>query len=83
MSDGSFRAHDEWLFGPNRKGNGKSLISNFTVRGPDVGLRLQPQRMRSTYLVRHIQAGDSVVELLRIAGVQSLEELARYLRFVS
>jgi hypothetical protein len=33
--------------------------------------------MRATYLVKHIEAGDSVTELMRIAGAQSLDALAR------
>jgi hypothetical protein len=70
------------LFCPKRKGTGKNLISNFIARGPDVGLRPSTQRMRATYLVKHIEAGDSVKELLRIAGVQSLDALGRYVRFV-
>jgi hypothetical protein len=76
------RASAEWLFAPKRKGTGKNLISNFIARGPDTGLRPNTQRMRATYLVKHIEAGDSVTELMRVAGVQSLDALARYVRFV-
>jgi integrase len=74
---------DDLFFCPKRKGTGKNLISNFIARGSDVGLRPNTQRMRATYLVKHIEAGDSVKELMRIAGVQSLDALARYVRFVS
>jgi hypothetical protein len=74
--------HADWLFSPKWAGAGKNLISNFVAPGPDVGLRPQTQRLRATYLVRRIQSGDSVVELMRIADVQSLDALARYARFV-
>jgi integrase len=77
------RRDEVYLFRPKRKGAGKNLISNFIARGPDVGLRPNTQRMRATYLVKHIEGGDSVSELIRIAGVQSLDALARYVRFVS
>jgi integrase len=76
------RQKSKWLFAPGRNGAGKNLISNFVARGPDAGLRPNTQRMRATYLVKHIAAGDSVTELMRIAGVQSLDALARYVRFV-
>jgi hypothetical protein len=36
--------------------------------------------MRATYLVNHIEDGTPVVELMRIAGVQSLDALAGYVR---
>jgi hypothetical protein len=51
------RGADELVFCPKRKGTGKNLISNFIARGPDVGLRPNTQRMRATYLVKHIEAG--------------------------
>jgi hypothetical protein len=76
------RAAAEWLFCPKRDGAGKNLISNLLARGPSVGLRPNTQRMRATFLVRHIAAGHSVAEVMRIAGVQSLGALARYVRFV-
>jgi hypothetical protein len=76
------RQMGKWLFAPAREGAGKNLISNFVSRGASEGLRPNTQRMRATYLVRHIEAGDSVVELMRIAGVKSLDALGRYVRFV-
>jgi hypothetical protein len=77
------RKKAKWLFAPAREGAGKNLISNFAARGGSAGLRPNTQRMRATYLVRHIAAGDSVAELMAIAGVKSLDALARYVRFVT
>jgi hypothetical protein len=77
------RQKAKWLFAPAREAAGKNLISNFVARGGSAGLRPNTQRMRATYLVRHIAAGDSVVELMEIAGVKSLDALAPYVRFVS
>jgi hypothetical protein len=71
------------VFCPDRKGAGKNLITNFIARGGDVGLRPNTQRIRASYLVTHINAGDSVTTLIRIAGVKSLDALARYVRFVA
>ena len=76
------RQKARWLFAPAREGAGKNLISNFVARGASDGLRPNTQRMRATYLVRHIAAGDSVTQLMEIAGVKSLDALARYVRFV-
>jgi hypothetical protein len=76
------RTHADWLFSAKRAVAGKNLISNCIARGPDVGLRPQAQRLRATYLVKHIEAGDSVKALMRIAGMASLDALARYVRFV-
>ena len=76
------RQKAKWLFAPAREGAGKNLISNFVVRGGSAGLRPNTQRMRATYLVRHIAAGDSVTQMMEIAGVKSLDALARYVRFV-
>jgi hypothetical protein len=76
------RSHDEWLFCPKRDGAGKNLITNFVARGGSHGIRPNTQRMRATYLVNHLEHGTPVIELMRIAGVQSLDALARYVQFV-
>jgi hypothetical protein len=75
------RNDDEWLFCPKRDGAGKNLVTNFVARGGSRGIRPNTQRMRATYLVNHLEHGTPVVELMRIAGVQSLDALARYVRF--
>jgi integrase len=60
-----------------------NLISNFVDRS-DVGdVRAHSQRLRSTWLVRQLDAGTPVVALMEAAGLESLEALTRYLRFVS
>lgn len=74
LPDGAFVFREQHTtFYPN-------LISNFVARsGP--GLHPQTARMRSTWLVRHLEAGTPVRTLIEAAGVTSLEALTRYLQF--
>lgn len=60
-----------------------NLISNFVGRSRSQGLVPQSQRMRATWIVRHLQNAVPVVTLLRTAGVESLDALDRYVRFVA
>jgi integrase len=60
----------------------ENLISNFVARSRSLGIRPQTQRMRATWLVRHLELGTPVVPLLQSAGLDSLEALTRYVRFV-
>jgi integrase len=73
---------EEFLFKPGRAGGSKNLISNFVTRANVQGVHAQTQRMRSTWLVLHMGAGTSLVDLVDAAGVDSLEALTRYLQFV-
>lgn len=59
-----------------------NLISNFVDRSKVVGVRPQSQRLRSTWIVHHLNAATPVAALMRAAGVESLEALTRYVRFV-
>lgn len=61
----------------------ENLISNFVRRSRSEGTVPQSQRMRATWIVHHLQSGVPVVALLRAAGVDSLDALNRYVRFVS
>lgn len=74
---------DLYVFGgPRRKVSHKNTVSNF-VRATNIG-RVHPslQRMRVTWIVGHLVAGSPAKALMQAAGVDSLEALNRYLRFV-
>lgn len=82
LADAAMRP-DLYVFGgPRRKVSHKNTVSNF-VRATNIG-RVQPslQRMRVTWIVGHLVAGSPVKALMQAAGVDSLEALNRYLRFV-
>lgn len=71
-----------WAFRSAQRGGNVNLITDFTSRsGPAVDL--QARRMRSTWLVHHLEAATPLKVLLRIAGLQSAEALDRILPFVS
>jgi integrase len=61
--------------------NYDNLISNFVARGKSVEVVPQSQRMRATWIVRHLDRGTPMVLLARAAGVESFEAFTRYLRF--
>jgi len=73
---------DAFAFRENRAGHYPNLVSNFVARSGRVGVKPQSQRLRATWIVRHLTAGTRVVELLQAAGVESLEAFTRYLKFV-
>ncbi|MBC7680025.1 MAG: hypothetical protein H7233_13720, partial [Pseudorhodobacter sp.] len=62
---------------------GRNGVSNLVARarsGCDPRLTvLSPQRMRATWLVRHLDAGVRVDALLTAAGLDSVTTLDRYL----
>jgi integrase len=76
-------ASADYLFKPGRAGSGKNLISNFVADSRGSGVYAQTQRMRSTWLVTHMNARTPLPELIGAAGLDSLEALTRYLPFVA
>lgn len=72
----------EFLFKPGRSSAGKNLISNFVANNLAGGVHVQTQRMRATWLVTQMAACTSLPVLAEAAGVDSLEALTRYLKFV-
>jgi integrase len=72
----------DYVIRPLRKTNSKNLISNIVDRGVDPELGPSSQRMRATWLVHHMTAETSLPTLMEAAGIQSLEALTRYVRFV-
>lgn len=82
LADAAMRP-DLYVFGgPRRKTSHKNTVTNF-VRATNTG-RVYPrlQRMRVTWIVGHLAAGSPVKALMQAAGVDSLDALNRYLRFV-
>jgi len=70
------------MFRPGHTGTPKNLTTNFLTKCNGVGARPQTQRLRATWIVTHLTACTPVVPFMGAAGVQSLEALTRYLRFV-
>lgn len=70
------------MFRPGHTGTPKNLITSFLTKCNGVGARPQTQRLRATWIVTHLTACTPVVPFMGAAGVQSLEALTRYLRFV-
>ncbi len=71
---------DGFLFRPDRETSWRNVVSNFVSRLPK-DIRPQPQRLRATWIVAHLNAGTNVITLMRAAGVDSLEAFTRYTGF--
>lgn len=82
LADAALRPNLYVFGGPRRTVSHKNTVSNF-VRATNIG-RVHPslQRMRVTWIVGHLIAGSPVKALMQAAGVDSLDALNRYLRFV-
>jgi len=74
---------DGFVFRPGRTMAYTNAISNFVARGPRHGIRPQSQRMRTTWLIRQLDAGTPVAVLAEVAGVDSLEAFTRYMKFTA
>jgi hypothetical protein len=75
-------SQESFAFRENHTAFYPNLVSNFVARSSRVGVRPQTQRMRATWIVRHLAEGTPVVLLMGAGGVDSLEALTRYVRFV-
>ncbi len=75
-------APDRPLFGQRRTTGNKNCVSNFVGKSSGVGPKPSVQRLRATWIVHHLAVRTPVVPFMAAAGVQSLEALTRYLRFV-
>jgi hypothetical protein len=60
----------------------KNLVTNFIATSIDDGLRPTVQRMRSTWLVEQLSKGVPMQDLLSAAGLQSMDALVRYEKFL-
>ena len=72
-----------WAFCNGRNTGGKNLVTNFVAKTSGVGLAPQSQRMRSTWIVGHLNAGTGTIALMEGAGVSSLEAITRYVKFAA
>lgn len=75
-------APDRWAFREGHTAFYPNLVSNFVNRSQVAVVRPQAQRMRTTWIVRHLNAGIPVSALVDAAGVDGLGALSRYLRFL-
>lgn len=73
---------DLYAFMPRRGKNSRNLVPNFVDKSNIGRVRPSLQRMRVTWIVTHLAAGSPAKALVAAAGVDSLEALTRYLRFV-
>jgi integrase len=81
LADAAMRP-DLHVFRPHRSTGYKNTIANFVAKTDAGRVRPTQQRMRATWLVTHLSAGSPVKALVRAAGLDSLESLTRYLRYV-
>jgi len=74
---------EDWVFCPKRRGGGgKNMITNFVAGDSRAGLKPNAQRMRATWIVGRLEDGAPAIQLMRDSGVQSMEALNRFARFV-
>lgn len=72
----------DWLFRRGRTGVRPGQVTDFLHRGHTTELDVRPARMRTTWMLTHLQSGTPPRELLRIAGLENLAALDRITRFL-
>lgn len=73
---------DEYVIKPGRTNVPKNFISNLVARGNLKYAGPNTQRMRATWLLTHMNQGTPLLALLDASGLDSLEALTRYVRFL-
>jgi integrase len=73
---------DVWLFRRGRTGVRPGQVTDFLHRGHTTELDVRPARMRTTWMLTHLQSGTPPRELLRIAGLENLAALDRLTPFL-
>lgn len=73
---------DQWVFRVGRTGVRSAQVTDFLHRGHTTELDVRPARMRTTWLLAHLQAGTPPRDLLRIAGLEHLAALDRIRQFL-
>jgi len=82
MPDQSQYEAGAFAFRPGRSDFYINAISNFITRGgKSSSIRPQSQRMRATWIVRHLDSATPLSVLTKAAGLESLDALARFERF--
>lgn len=72
----------QYLFRPLRTTVDDHTIGNFVDKTRPGHVKPTAQRMRVTWIVTHLIAGTPLKPLIDAAGVDSLEALTRYLKFI-
>ena len=75
-------APDRFVFRENHTAFYPNLVSNFVNRSHAGAVRPQTQRMRTTWILYHLETGTPIVPFLNAAGIDSLQGLSRYLKFL-
>lgn len=78
----SERDQNQWVFRVGRTGVRPAQVTDFLHRGHTTELDVRPARMRTTWLLTHLQAGTPPGDLLRIAGLEHLAALDRIRGFL-
>jgi integrase len=73
-------AKEAWAFRAGHTTDNANLITDFVSRSRG-RIQLQARRMRTTWIVHHLNVGTPAVALIRAAGVNSLAALDRFLPF--
>ncbi|WP_288873377.1 hypothetical protein [uncultured Microbacterium sp.] len=73
---------DQWVFRVGRAGVRPAQVTDFLHRGHATELDVRPARMRTTWLLTHLQTGTPPRDLLRIAGLEHLAALDRIRQFL-
>lgn len=71
----------EPVFGTRNRESHKNLLSRFTEKTTG-DIRPRSDRLRATWIVKHLTAGTPMKDLMRAAGVQKFENLSRHLQYV-
>lgn len=70
----------QWLFRPGRLSSEPGKVTDFLTRARTT-LDVKPNRMRTTWVVRHLNDGTPASDLLRIAGLSTFAALDKLSRF--
>jgi len=71
-----------YVFGPNRSGTSRNLVTNFIARCSPRPVPLSSHRLRGTWIIHHLSAGTPLGPFLAACGVTSFTSLSRYLKFL-
>jgi len=74
---------DRFVFRPDHIAYYPNLLSNFVARSHITGPVPQAKRMRTTWIVHHLDRGTPVQALMRASGIESLTAFSRYASFLA
>jgi len=74
---------EQFVFRPDHIEYYPNLISNFVARSRVEGPIPQAKRMRTTWIVHHLDRGTPLRALMRAAGIESLTAFSRYASFLA